>query len=276
MLDEEILTLEPESKNGEAELLIARTKAGQRLFVKTQNNPDHQGLLCEAQGLSELKSAGALVPELHHASLDLLVIAEVPHEAPTPTYWRHLAQTLARVHQHQEKSYGFAQDNWLGAALQKNDGSLEEDLSWGAFFWKYRIHYKINNLAMDKGARFNSELIKKLEEVCLAKLESFSHRPSLLHGDLWSGNVLCGPEQRAHLIDPAIYYGDREADIAMTQCFGGFAPEFYQAYDEDMPLEAGYEQRRHLYNLYHMLNHWEIFGSTYEGVARQMIEDITA
>ena len=98
-------------------------------------------------------------------------------------------------------------------------------------------------------------------------------KPSLLHGDLWSGNVMCGPDGKAMLIDPACYVGHAEADLAMTELFGGFPPEFYEAYREARPLQDGYENRRDLYNLYQLLNHLNLFGATYLGPVLSIVSE---
>ncbi len=98
-------------------------------------------------------------------------------------------------------------------------------------------------------------------------------KPSLLHGDLWSGNVMCGPDGKAMLIDPACYVGHAEADLAMTELFGGFPPEFYDAYREARPLQPGYENRRDLYNLYQLLNHLNLFGPTYLGPVLSIVSE---
>ena len=100
--------------------------------------------------------------------------------------------------------------------------------------------------------------------------------PSLLHGDLWGGNLAYDPDGNPVVFDPAVYYGDREADLAMTELFGGFGGGFYAAYNEAWPLDPGYAVRKRLYNLYHVLNHLNLFGGGYLGQARRMIESLLA
>lgn len=178
-------------------------------------------------------------------------------------YWETLAVQLADMHRAQAGewtaggNYGFVCDNYIGAGRQVN-GAHE---SWVGFFrdcrlepqWKQAAHY------FDRGdAKKITKLMDHLDHF-LVEPEC----PSLLHGDLWSGNIITGNDGRAWLIDPAVYVGHAEADIAMTELFGGFAPSFYDAYKAAGLLQPGYGSRRDLYNLYHLLNHLNLFGRTY-------------
>jgi len=163
--------------------------------------------------------------------------------------WAALAQMLAKLHRQTAPRFGWHCDNWIGGTPQIN--TWHDD--WAAFFRECRIQPQLE-LARKNGflIQFSSwELLK-------------DHRPepSLLHGDLWSGNAGFIDEGPV-IFDPAVYYGDREADLAMTELFGGFPREFYASYQKIYPLDAGYEQRKHLYNLYHLLNHLNLFGSGY-------------
>jgi protein-ribulosamine 3-kinase len=173
-----------------------------------------------------------------------------------------LGEQLALLHLSpaQLPSYGLEVDNYIGSTPQINTWSDD----WIVFFREQRLNYQVN-LAVKKGYLPNSRRCK-LEKL-LQQIERFlagiDRRPSLLHGDLWSGNILAGPYSEPYLIDPAVYFGDREAEIAFTELFGGFPPRFYQAYNSVWPLSPGYADRRDLYNLYHALNHLNIFGETY-------------
>jgi protein-ribulosamine 3-kinase len=160
-----------------------------------------------------------------------------------------LGRMLAALHRQTGPGFGWARDNYIGLGLQQN--GWRED--WLEFWREHRMRPQIG-LAKKNG--FAVEMPR------LTLLENHRPQPSLLHGDLWSGNagfIAEGPV----VFDPAVYYGDREADLAMTELFGGFPQEFYRAYDEAFPLSPGYEQRKHLYNLYHLLNHLNIFGGGY-------------
>ena len=174
------------------------------------------------------------------------------------------AQNLAAMHNADTSIYfekggkfGFFQDNFIGARPQVNTPCD----SWISFFRDNRLAPQFK----DADSYFDSSdraLITKL----LDHLEDFliePEKPSLLHGDLWRGNVMCGPDGKAMLIDPACYVGHAEADLAMTELFGGFPPEFYEAYCNSRPLQPGYENRRDLYNLYQLLNHLNLFGPSY-------------
>jgi protein-ribulosamine 3-kinase len=160
-----------------------------------------------------------------------------------------LGRMLAALHRQTGPRFGWARDNYIGLGPQANAWCDD----W-AEFWRTRRLLPQIDLARRNG--FGVEAPK------LTLLENHRPPPSLLHGDLWSGNAGFTAEGPV-VFDPAVYYGDREADLAMTELFGGFPNEFYRAYDETFPLPPGYEQRKHLYNLYHLLNHLNIFGGGY-------------
>jgi len=160
-----------------------------------------------------------------------------------------LGRMLAALHRQTGPRFGWARDNYIGLAPQIN--TWRDD--WGVFFRECRIQPQLET-ARKNGFDFNVQF----------DLKGHRPQPSLLHGDLWSGNAgftADGPV----VYDPAVYYGDRETDLAMTELFGGFPREFYAAYNEAFPLPEGYEQRKHLYNLYHLLNHLNLFGGGYLG-----------
>ena len=163
--------------------------------------------------------------------------------------WAALARMLADLHRTTGPRFGWHRDNWIGATPQVN--SWRDD--WATFFLECRIQPQ---LALARKNGFSIPFSKS------NLLEGHKPSPSLLHGDLWSGNAGFIDEGPV-IFDPAVYYGDREADIAMSELFGGFPREFYAAYRKAYPLDAGYEQRKHLYNLYHLLNHLNIFGAGY-------------
>ncbi|HHM05215.1 MAG TPA: fructosamine kinase family protein [Gammaproteobacteria bacterium] len=177
-----------------------------------------------------------------------------------------LGERLAAMHRHTRTRYGWHRDNTIGATPQIN---TEED-DWVTFWSRHRLKWQLD-LAAGKGYGGN---LQRLGERCLAALPAwfrgYSPPASLLHGDLWSGNyafTAAGPA----VFDPAVYYGDRETDLAMTELFGGFAPDFYAAYRAAYPLDAGYSVRKTLYNLYHVLNHLNLFGGGYRSQAENML-----
>ncbi|HEU4440546.1 MAG TPA: fructosamine kinase family protein [Burkholderiales bacterium] len=160
-----------------------------------------------------------------------------------------LGRMLARLHRQSAPRFGWARDNYIGLSPQQN-GWCDE---W-AQFWREKRMLPQLELARKNGFQ--------LAEPSYRVLENHRPQPSLLHGDLWNGNAGFTAEGPV-VFDPAVYYGDREADLAMTELFGGFPAQFYRAYDEAFPLKPGYEKRKHLYNLYHLLNHLNIFGGGY-------------
>jgi fructosamine-3-kinase len=157
-------------------------------------------------------------------------------------------------------AYGLDHDNYIGSTPQYN--GWEHD--WIRFYAERRLRPQVelaqhNRLMPSARLQKAERLIERLDQ-WLGKVE---RRPALLHGDLWGGNVMAGPGGAPAIIDPAVYYGDREAELAYTELFGGFHSRFYQAYQEAWPLEPGYSERRDLYNLYHLLNHLNLFGESY-------------
>jgi protein-ribulosamine 3-kinase len=172
-----------------------------------------------------------------------------------------LGQKLAWLHQRgSATAYGLDHNNYLGSTPQLNDWKAH----WVTFFREKRLlpqmqlAERLGRLPRERRSRLE-KIMARLDEL----LSGVERRPSLLHGDLWGGNVIPGPGGEPALIDPAVYYGDREAEIAFTELFGGFSSRFYAAYQETWPLDPGYRQRRDLYNLYHLLNHLNLFGEGY-------------
>ena len=162
-----------------------------------------------------------------------------------------MGRMLATLHRCTGPRFGWARDNYIGLAPQQNAWCDD----WTEFWRERRMRPQ---LEMAKRNGFS------VPDVPLDLLKNHKPQPSLLHGDLWSGNAGFTKEGPV-VFDPAVYYGDREADLAMTELFGGFPREFYRAYDEVFPLKDGYEERKHLYNLYHLLNHLNLFGGGYLG-----------
>ena len=183
-----------------------------------------------------------------------------------------LGMQLAALHRITAEQYGWFRDNTIGQTSQINTGSP----SWIEFWRRHRLQYQLD---LAKANGFHGKL-QQLGEQLLVDLEkffsSYSPRPSLLHGDLWSGNYAYDQSGNPVIFDPAVYYGDREADIAMTELFGGFSTEFYSAYRCDYPLDSGYNTRKVVYNLYHILNHLNLFGNSYRHQAEQMMSWLLA
>jgi fructosamine-3-kinase len=184
--------------------------------------------------------------------------------------WTEMGQRLAALHRATHpQGFGWHQDNTIGETPQLNPWTQ----NWAEFFARYRIGHQLK-LAAQKGARF-AEADALLQAIPTV-LAGHDPQPSLVHGDLWSGNAAFDTAGAPVILDPAPYYGDREVDLAMTSLFGGFPKAFYQGYQAAWPLSSGYQQRTVLYNLYHILNHFNLFGGSYASQAEQMMKQVLA
>ncbi len=187
-----------------------------------------------------------------------------------PQSWVQLGRNLAAMHQHQvsdRPQFGWQVNNTIGSTPQVN--TWEPD--WAIFFATHRIGYQLQ-LARERGGHFPAAtaLLNIIPQI----LADRQPQPALVHGDLWSGNASFTTAGMPVIFDPAAYWGDREVDIAMTELFGGFPAAFYQGYAEIYPLDPGYSQRKHLYNLYHILNHYNLFGGSYQHQADSTIASL--
>ncbi len=244
------------------------------VFVKTGGTDALDMLEGEAEGLRELNNAQAVrVPEVlsvgatNHDSY--LAIEWIEFDRPGADTERLFGQQLAEMHRHCNERYGWHRDNTIGLTPQHNQWSDK----WIDFYREHRLGFQLK-LAEKNG--FGGEL-QSAGLTLQVNLESlfgdFQPSASLLHGDLWGGNWAASSGQPI-IFDPAVYYGDRETDIAMTQLFGGFGEGFYAAYQETWPMEAGSHARLKLYQLYHLLNHLNLFGRGYLSRSMQLIHDI--
>jgi fructosamine-3-kinase len=248
---------------------------GQRYFVKTNRAELGAMFEAEAQGLLELESAQALrVPHPVATGLadgEAFLVLEYLQLGGSGDA-AELGRGLALQHRKTADRYGWQRDNTIGSTLQVNNWAN----NWPAFLREHRLGFQLQ-LAARNGYRGN---LQRLGETLLARLEDFFPAyippPSLLHGDLWGGNVAISVAGEPVVFDPAVYYGDREADLAMTELFGGFDAHFYAAYREAWPLDPGYDTRKMLYNLYHILNHANLFGGGYVGRAESLIQRLLA
>jgi len=218
----------------------------------------------EARGLALLGQAKSIyIPDViatgetdEHQFL-LLEFIEAPG-APSKSYWNDFGQQLARLHQTSAASYGLDHDNYIGSIQQINSPSH----SWIEFFIHQRLQVQLQ-FAVHAGHA--SSALQRDFETLYTKLPALlpEEKPSLIHGDLWSGNILTHASGSPCLIDPAVYFGHREIDLAMTQLFGGFDGNFLDAYGEVFPLVPGFDKRVDLYNLYPLLVHVNLFGVGY-------------
>lgn len=263
-----------------AQAAVAHFADGSKAFVKrAAGDPDM--FKREAEGLRALADAGALrVPEVLAVSADALVLELIDQGSPAEDFFTDFGRRFALLHQTRGSVCGFAHDNFIGATPQPNapvvddwDEAIEGDgLDWPEFFVRRRLRFQVELAAENGHGHELSRLLDRAESRIRELLSTDPVAPSLLHGDLWSGNFMADDEGRPVLIDPAVYYGHREADLAMTLLFGGFGDEFYAAYDEAWPLVHGWKERVPLYQLYHLLNHLNLFGSAYYARSRNILE----
>jgi fructosamine-3-kinase len=250
---------------------------GRAYFVKTNAPERAEMFAAEAAGLDEIgrtRTVRVPRPVCHGASpaASWIVLELLELKSPDDRGMRALGRGLARLHRVTGGRYGWQRDNTIGSTPQINTPIAD----WLAFWREQRLGFQLD-LAVAKG--HGGRLLKGGRRL-MAKLPAFFAgyvpAPSLLHGDLWSGNACMTASGEPVIYDPAVYYGDREADLAMTELFGGFPRSFYDAYRTEYPLDAGYETRKHLYNLYHVLNHLNLFGGGYCAQAERMIERLLA
>ncbi|HEY8506894.1 MAG TPA: fructosamine kinase family protein, partial [Steroidobacteraceae bacterium] len=183
-----------------------------------------------------------------------------------------LGRQLAAQHRFTAQQFGWHRDNTIGLTPQVNACARD----WVEFFGERRLRYQLDLAAKNGYARLLEKPGERLLEALPELLRGHNPQPSLLHGDLWGGNWFATAGDVPVIFDPAVYYGDREADIAMTRLFGGFGAEFYRAYESVWPLPSGHQVRCDLYNLYHILNHANLFGGGYAQQARTMIDRLLA
>jgi protein-ribulosamine 3-kinase len=246
-----------------------------RCFVKVADNANGDMLAAEVDALRAIAQTQTVrVPQVVASGqaqgvaflvLEWLDIVEGGRDAA-------LGRALAQLHAHTAPRFGWHRDNTIGTTPQRND--WHDD--WAAFFRDMRLAPQFELAARNghggKLAKGGERLLANVD----ALLRGHSPAPSLLHGDLWAGNAGRLANGAPVIFDPSTYFGDREADLAMTELFGGFAPEFYAAYAEAVPLPPGHEARRTLYNLYHVLNHLNLFGAAYLKRAEGMTVELTS
>lgn len=244
------------------------------LFLKTGNADAHAMFAAEAAGLAELAAAEAVrVPVVIACELvgadSFLALDWIEFDSPTAESERLLGAQLAALHRVTAARHGWDRDNTIGSTPQINTPCTD----WIEFYRDYRLAFQLD-LAATNGFRGRlQETGKRLLGALPALLADHQPEPSLLHGDLWGGNHASAGSEPV-IFDPAVYYGDRETDLAMTRLFGGFPAAFYTAYEEAWPLPAGHERRNGLYQLYHVLNHLNLFGSAYLGRAEALLESV--
>lgn len=253
-----------------------RTDAG-AIFVKRAPLARHAILEAEADGLERLRAAGAIRVPATLASGSAgdeayLALEWLELVAPDPASEERLGEALAWQHRSRGPHFGLERDNCIGATPQPNAPADD----WVAFWREHRLGFQLELAARQGHADRLQERGRRLAEVIDVFFATYRPAASLLHGDLWGGNRGMIAGGTPVVFDPAVYYGDREADIAMTRLFGSFGPRFYSAYAATWPLDQAAGTRRDLYNLYHVLNHLNLFGGAYRGQAEAMIDRLLA
>lgn len=244
------------------------TASGRTFFLKTNSTTPADMFAREAEGLTALRvSDGPRVPQPYLYGEHFLLLEDLAPGGRQPDYWPAFGRRLAALHGHTNPRFGFAHDNYIGSTPQPNSWMEDGYL----FFSERRLLYQAR-LAERRGL-LDARGVRQVESLA-ARLSDLipQQSASLIHGDLWSGNAIADEAGAPALIDPAVHYGWAEAELAMTALFGAFPQAFYQAYQEVRPLSPGYRSRFDLYNLYHLLNHLNLFGSGYLGEVRAILK----
>ncbi len=251
---------------------VRLSDGGQQWFVKLNQASRLDMFEAEAEGLKELADAQAIrVPRplctgqadgQSYIAMEYISLGGSGSNAVA-------GEQLAELHRHQAEAFGWKRDNTIGSTHQPNGWSAD----WVDFWRWHRLGFQLEEAAR-KGLGSNIQRLGERLLDSFSVLMDHDPVPSLLHGDLWGGNLGYDDQGNPVIYDPATYYGDREAEIAMTELFGGFGGAFYDAYNSTWPLDPGYATRKTFYNLYHILNHANMFGGGYVGQAQRMMEGL--
>lgn len=258
---------------GDTHRALSVSGGGTRYFVKHGPADSHEMFEAEADGLAALAETGAVrVPAVIALGADedgACLILEHLDLTPLGSAedGARMGEAVAELHQHIGEHFGWPRDNFIGRSPQDNTPGD----NWALFFAQHRL---APQLARAKANGFDGELQRhgrRVIERLAGLFLDYRPQPSLLHGDLWHGNAAMTPDGQPALFDPAVYRGDRESDLAMAELFGGFQPAFYSTYRQAWPLNDGFETRKPLYALYHVLNHLNLFGRSYLREAERLV-----
>ncbi|MEM9771314.1 MAG: fructosamine kinase family protein [Cyanobacteria bacterium P01_D01_bin.73] len=257
---------------------LTESASGRAFFVKLNRAERLDMFEAEALGLQEMRQAQAIaIPKpLCWGVADsyaYIVLEWLELGGRGAGSWEAMGRELAAMHRWQSEAqrenlrFGWTRDNTIGATPQPN-GWMDD---WAEFFRDRRLEFQLK-LARRNGGNFpwGDQVLAAVPKI----LAGHDPQPSILHGDLWSGNAAIAVDGQPVIFDPATYWGDREADLAMTELFGGFPAGFYRGYNGEWPLDVGYEQRKTLYNLYHILNHFNLLGGGYASQANAMVRSL--
>lgn len=251
----------------------ALSNGDQTYFIKLNDAHHSEMFAAECLGLQQILATKTIrVPQPICCGIadnfSYLVLEWLEFGNSSNSAWEEMGRNLAAMHQTGvSERFGWERDNTIGSTPQINTWTD----NWADFFAKYRIGYQLK-LANKRGGNFGD--INRITERVRDILADIKPQPSLVHGDLWSGNAAITTDGEPVILDPATYYGDRAVDLAMTELFGGFPAAFYRGYNQVWQLDSGYQERKNLYNLYHILNHFNLFGGGYGYQAANMISQL--
>ena len=243
-------------------------------FVKTGPASQLESFEAEAEGLREISATATVrVPEVFDCGIEkgqaFIAMERLDFERASRANEAMLGEQLAALHRHVKEQYGWHRDNTIGPTPQHNPWTDD----WVTFFRDHRLVFQLDLAARNGHGGELQSLGKQVAETLTGLFDGYVPDASLCHGDLWSGNW--GVVDNVPVIfDPAVYYGDRESDIAMTMLFGGFGRNFYRAYNDTWPMADGHERRLKLYQLYHVINHLNLFGTGYLAQALSLMREI--
>ena len=243
-------------------------------LIKINEHSPADMFIKEAHGLQELRKANAIkVPEVLLFDAEFILLEFINSASNQKYFYEEFGRKYALLHKYNADEFGFYEDNYIGSTPQININDERTKKNWTSFYLSNRLLYQFklaekNGYADSRLRDAFMKMVSKIESI----LEGSDAKPSLLHGDLWSGNYMTDENGDACLIDPAVYYGHREADLAMTKLFGGYPDSFYHAYNEAFPLREGWKYRENIYMLYHVLNHLNLFGSGYYSHALSLMK----
>ncbi|MBU2494155.1 MAG: fructosamine kinase family protein [Bacteroidetes bacterium] len=248
------------------------TESGNTYFVKSYYDNNASILINEANGLRELKKTGVIkIPDVVFCNNEFLIIEYIKSGKRKNNFSELFGRQFAEMHKFSSENFGFYENNYIGANRQIN---IPQKENWIDFYWEHRLLYQFklaerNGYVDSSFQKSFAEFEKRVPDI----LKGSEEKPSILHGDLWSGNYIVDENGDPVLIDPAVYYGHREADLGMTKLFGGFDSDFYSSYNETFPLREGWEYRIDIYKLYHVMNHLNLFGTGYLSQAKSIINN---
>ncbi|MEX0779856.1 MAG: fructosamine kinase family protein [Balneolales bacterium] len=272
----EVETAEPVSGGSINQAARVKLKNGESYFAKWNKYSLAPMFKTEAKGLELLRNANTdiVFPKvsgfeaIRSENISFLVMEHLEAGSPQKSFYKNFGSQLAQLHKNMDDMYGLDHDNFIGSLPQDNSQSAD----WLFFLIERRLRPQFE-IAVDS-ALLPATLNQNFERLCEMLPELLpDEKPSLLHGDLWSGNYMCISDKQAALFDPAVYYGNREIELSFTQLFGGFDDSFYDAYNEAMPLQPGFDERVDIYNLYPLLVHVNMFGRAYASQVQAIIQD---